>query len=667
MSDKSTLKIIIGNRTVVANGEVFGNAGPYERLDGKVSFAIEPEQPAFSHLTDLQHAQRNADGRIEFTSDLCILKPVNLTLGNRRLLYDVINRGNKRALLDFNEALEGENNHIANNPMSAADMGNGFLLRRGYTIVWSAWQGDILPGDQRMTIKLPSARGINGQVRTELITEETGIHYLPLSGNPWTRSYKTISLETDKATLTCREHETDERIPVPADDWQFACCNDEGKLIPSDSHCHMKDGFKPGWLYELIYTARDLTIMGLGFIGVKQLISFLMHEERDRAGIANPLRENGLRLEQAYGYGISQSARFLREFVYRGYNQDLMGRRVFDGILAHVSGAGRVALNYRFAQPGRFPRQHSDHLYPSDQFPFAYHVINDPLTGSTDGILKRAETDPLVIHTQSSAEYWERRGSLVHTDSEGNDLPGNERARVYLFASAPHVPCPDRSLVAEPQAFAKNRLNTSPLLRALLVALDAWASNETEPPPDNVPRTDEGTAVTAERARELFPCMKGARFPDSHNRLFIQDFGPGYERGLLIREPPVEDRQKEYAVLVPKTDADGLEIAGLRTPDVTVPVATSTGWNMRPPGRGGNDMSGVLGGRFPFAATEQERKDNGDPRPSIEARYRDHEVYIQRIREAVEDLVNRRLLLDDDAETYIKAAELPGSDSQGLS
>ena len=309
MSDSSTLKIIISNRSVVANGEEFGNTGCYERLDGMVSFAIDPEQPVFSHITDLQYAQRNTDGRVEFTSDLCILKPVDLALGNRRLLYDVINRGNKRALLDFNEAPEGEGNRAGNNPVSAADMTNGFLLRRGYTIVWSAWQGDILPGDQRMTIKLPSALGISGQVRTELITEDTGVHYLPLSGNPWTRSYKTVSLETDKATLTCREYETDERIPVSADDWQFACCDDEGKLIPSDSHCYINNGFKPGWLYELIYTACDPTIMGLGFIGVQQLISFLMHGERDCAGIVNPLHENGIRLEKASGEPYCSTSR----------------------------------------------------------------------------------------------------------------------------------------------------------------------------------------------------------------------------------------------------------------------------------------------------------------------------------------------------------------------
>ena len=656
MSDSSTLKIIISNRTVVADGEEFGNTGCYERLDGMVSFAIDPEQPAFSHITDLQYAQRNTDGRVEFTSDLCILKPVDLALGNRRLLYDVINRGNKRALLDFSEAPEGEGNRAGNDPVSAVDMGNGFLLRQGYTIAWSAWQGDILPGDQRMTIKLPSALGISGQVRTELITEETGIHYLPLSGNPCTRSYKTVSLETDKATLTCREHETDERIPVSSDDWQFACCDDEGKLIPSDSHCYINNGFKPGWLYELIYTACDPIIMGLGFIGVQQLISFLMHEERDCAGIVNPLHEKGIRLEKAYGYGISQSARFLREFVYRGYNQDMAGHRVFDGILAHVSGAGRVTLNYRFAQPGRFPRQHSDHLYPSDQFPFAYHVINDPLTAITDGILKRPETDPLVIHTQTSAEYWERRGSLVHTDPDGNDLPGHERARVYLFASAPHVPCPDRSLVAEPQAYAKNRLNTSPLLRALLVALDNWVAKDTHPHPDCVPKLTDATAVTSQTAAQLFPAIPGIRFPESHNRLHVQDFGQNYENGIFDREPPGEDREQEYTVLVPATDADGQDISGIRTPDVAVPLATYTGWNMRKEGNAGQEQSGVLGAQFPFPQTEEIRKDNYDPRISIQARYKDRSIYLQHVINVVQELLEQRLLLEDDGRNYIAVA-----------
>ncbi len=638
----------------------FGASGAYERCQGKANFTIHPEYHGFSQIVDLAHAEYNNEGCVEFSTDLCILKPLDLVRGNRRLLYDVVNRGNKRVLVDFNEAMEGENNCLANDLSGRAALGNGFLLRQGYTIVWSAWQGDIQAGNHRMSMDLPHARGIKGQLRTELITEESNVHFLPLSGNPWTRSYESVSLDTTLATLTWREHENDQRTPLSPDAWQFGYPDDQGNIVPSAGHCYIKQGFKPGWLYELIYTACEPPVMGLGFIGVQQLVSFLMSGEDDDSGNQNPLYDSRARLEKAYAYGISQSARFLREFVYRGYNASPNGRRVFDGILAHVAGAGRVVLNYRFAQPGRFPRQHADHLYPSDQFPFAYQVINDPLSGRTDGILKRPDTDPQVIHSQTSAEYWERRGSLVHTDPLGNDLPSHETARVYLFSSAPHVPCPEASLVADAQAYSKNRLNTTPLLRALLVALDEWVTEGIEPPPDNVPRADDGTAVTAEQARELFPCINDVRFPGSHNRLFIQDFGPGYEHGLMDREPPEEDRQREYTVLVPKTDADGLEIAGLRIPDVEVPLATCTGWNMRPPGRAGNDQSGVLGGRFSFAATEEERINNGDPRPSIESRYRNHEEYFQRVREAVQNLVNRRLLLDDDAEGYITAAEETG-------
>lgn len=664
MTESSKIKLAVSEKNVVADGMEFGSSGAYERCHGKVNFAVDPNDHEISQIIDLSRADCNNEGLVEFSSDFCLLKPLDLARGNRRLLYDVVNRGNKRVLVDFNEAMEGENNCFANDLSRQESLGNGFLLRQGYTIVWSAWQGDILSGDNRMIMDLPRAREVTGKLRTELITEESDVYFLPLSGNPWTRSYETVSLDTRRATLTCREHESDQRVPLSPHAWQFGRLDDGGNILSSAGHCYVRDGFRPGWLYELIYTSFEPPVMGLGFIGVQRLVTFLMSGEDDNSGNQNPLRESEARLEKAYAYGISQSARFLREFVYRGYNASPDGSKIFDGLMAHVAGAGRVTLNYRFAQPGRFPRQHADHLYPSDQFPFAYHVINDPLSGKTDGILKRPDSDPLIIHSQSSAEYWERRGSLVHTDPIGNDLPPHDGARTYLFSSAPHVPCPDASQVTEPQAYPKNRLNTSPLLRALLIALDKWVSEGMEPPPDNVPRTDQGTAVTAERAGELFPEISGVRFPGSHNRLFVQDFGPGYGQGVLDREPPEENRQKEYAVLVPKTDADGLEIAGLRTPDVTIPLATSTGWNMRPPGCGGDDLSGVLGGCFPFAATEQERKDNGDPRPSIEFRYKNHGEYIQSVSRAVQVLVKQRILLDDDADKFVMKAEKTGSDNE---
>ncbi|MCZ6874820.1 MAG: alpha/beta hydrolase domain-containing protein, partial [bacterium] len=556
----SQIRLIIDTREPFAAGTGFGRVGAYEKWVGRVEFAINPQDPAYQGVVDLEYAPREASGRVTFSTDLCILKPSDLARGNHRLIYDVNNRGNKRLLRDFNDAPENEGNSTGNNPSTLQDAGNGFLMRYGYTIVWSGWQGDILPGAHRLTMRLPVAtdegQDLTGIVRTELMTEQPNTVWLPLSGNDYTLSYESVSLDTAAATLTCREHESDARMPITSDAWQFARLDEHGTVMPSTTHCYLPAGFKPGWLYELIYTAKNPPLMGLGFIGIRDLIAFLIHADTDADGTPNPLQKQGVRMEKAYAWGISQSGRLLREFVYRGWNADAQGRRVFDAVSPDVSGGGRVTLNYRFAQPGRYPRQHSDHLYPSDQFPFAYAVITDPLTARTDGILKRPETDPLVLHTQSSAEYWERRGSLVHTDPLGNDLADHEHARVYLFASAPHGPFPQPDPGDMPYVHAKNLLKTTPLLRALLVALDAWATDGTPPPPSHVPTRADASAVSADEVRKRFPTLPGVVCPGEPNRLYVQSFGPDFERGVFSKDPPEEDKDREYTVWVPQIDTD---------------------------------------------------------------------------------------------------------------
>lgn len=650
------LRLSFETRESFADGAEFGSVGPYEKCVGHVDFAIDPDDPAYQSVVDIAYAPRNAAGLVEFSTDLMILKPADLASGNRRLLYDVNNRGNTRVLRDFNDAPETEANRSGNNPSSLEDAGNGFLMRQGYTIVWSGWQGDILPVHHRLTMRLPVARDhgrdITGTVRAELLTEQTQMVCLPLSGNDYTLSYAAASLDTTTATLTCREHESDRREPIASDAWQFAEVDASGQVHPSPTHCYLPQGFRPGWLYELIYTAKNPPVMGLGFIGVRDLISFFMHGEADDQGTPNPLRG----MEKAYAWGISQSGRFLREFVYRGCNADAQGRRVFDAVSPHVSGAGRVTLNYRFAHPGRYPRQHADHLYASDQFPFAYAVTTDSLTGKTDGILKRPDTDPLVMHTQASAEYWERRGSLVHTDSAGNDLPEPDNARVYLFASGPHVPPPNSNPSEVRHVYEKSRLKTTSLLRALLVAMDAWATKGTPPPPSQVPTHADASAATAEAVRQHFPAIPEVVCPASHNPLYVQDFGPEVEMGIFDKEPPEEDKTREYTVLVPQIDADGLEIPGLRTPDIEVPLATYTGWNLRPPDSAGNDQAGIMGSEFPLSRTEAEREARNDPRASIAARYGSKAHYVRQVEAAAQTLVAQRLLLNEDADRYVEVA-----------
>ena len=653
------IRLQIDLREPFADGMSFGDTGPYERIVGKVSFAVDPDAPAYSQIVDLGHGPRNSAGQVEYSTDLYILRPVELDRGNRRLIYDVNNRGNKRVLQFFNDAVH------SNEPRDAAHAGNGFLMRRGYTVVWSGWQGDILPCDGRLTMKVPvAARGdgdITGVVRAEFIADSPGVTCFPLSGNDYTASYETASLDTQSAALTYREYERDPRRPVGSAEWEFSRLDEDGRPVSSTSHCYLSGGFKPGWIYELVYTAKNPLVLGLGFTGARDLISFLLHPESDDHGPPNPLRQNGVAIERAYAWGRSQSGRFLREFVYRGFNEDCRGRRVFDAISPHVAGGGRVVLNYRFAQPGRYPRQHADHVYPSDQFPFAYDVTTDRLTGKTDGILKRPDTDPLVIHTQTSSEYWERRGSLVHTDSLGNDLPDHERARVYLFSCAQHSSDPlqgppsGQGSRSGPYRHPSNPLNTTPLLRALLDALDAWASGGTQPPDSRVPSRPGETLVPAGVDSASFPSAPGVECPVESSRLFVQDHGPEFEQGILSREPPQEDVSREYAVLVPQVDSSGSEIAGIRAPDVEAPLATYVGWNFRTNGAG-KALAGLVGSYLPLARTKAERRDAGDSRPSLEERYPSPEAHVEAIAVAAQRLVDQRLLLAEDAQRYVERA-----------
>ena len=658
------IRLQIDVREPFAGGMEFGDTGAYERIAGRVRFEIDPTAPENQTIVDLNLAPRTAGGRVEYETDFYFLRPVHLRRGNRRVIYDVNNRGNMRLLQFMNDAIH------SNRPSEPGHAGNGFLMRRGYSIVWTGWQGDLLPGDGRLTMRLPvatqSGDPLTGPSRTEYVADEPGITTIPLCANDYTRSYRVTSPEN--ARLTVREYESDPRVEVASAGWQFAKVDETGAVSPSDSHLHLSAGFVPGMIYELVYTARDPEVLGLGFTGVRDLISFLLYQDADDDSLPNPLRDDDGGVEAAYAWGRSQSGRFLREFVYQGFNVDGQGRQVFAGVSPHVSGGGRVWLNGRFAQPGRFPRQHNDHLYPSDQFPFAYGETTDHLTGQTDAILKRPDTDPFVIHTQTSSEYWDRRGSLVHTDTEGNDLPPHPKARNYLFASSQHNADPllgaaetlwssagRRATPADGTAHPTNPLNTTPLLRALLDALDSWARDGITPPAEAIPRRSEGTLVSATEAAECFPSIAGVAHPAEPCRLHLQDFGRRFNDGIIDNEPPEVDLEREYTVLVPATDDTGNEIPGIRTPHIEAPLATYTGWNFRPPGAAADALKGTVGSYFPLASG-QDDGDSTDLRMPVGKRYPTVEAYVDCVREAALALIEQRFLLAEDVERYVDAA-----------
>ena len=650
------VELSISERFAFAGGHEFGAVGAYERLNGRAHFAVDPHAAAQQGITDIENAPTDKDGLVRFIGDFSILKPVDPERGNRRVFFDYGNRANKRMLQFFNDAL------ASNDPRTLAHAGNGFLMRRGYTVVWLAWQGDLLPGNGRLLLDLPVARErsgpITGSVRVEYIANRAGINTFPLSGHASTRSHPTVSLDPREASLTRRRYPYDERIPVPAESWSFARIEGgvgldnqgaEQAVISSDTHIHIPGGFELGWIYELVYTGRDPLVLGLGHAAVRDFVSFLRYSEENPANLGP--------IEKAYAWGRSQTGRCMRDFVYRGFNADALGRKVFDGILPHVAGAGRKWLNQRFANAVvSGGQQYEDHFNPADSFPFSYAETTDHLTGRRDAILKRPETDPLVIHTQTSTEYWQRRGSLVHTDTRGNDLPQPDTVRIYCWASSQHFADPTSAKLE--RGIRQNYLNTvatSMLFRATIDAMDRWATKGVAPPESRIPRRADGTLVTFEEWRRQFPRIPGVATPSGPNLLPLLDFGPDFERGLL-KEPPAVVPGDGYMVLVPAIDEDGNERAGVRAPMVQAPLGTYCGWNLRARGFGHGAMHEFSGSYIPLPESPEERRMTGDPRKSILERYPNAHAYATAIAAAARQLVEDGFMLEEDIERAVAAA-----------
>jgi hypothetical protein len=658
-----SLEIRIDDRRPFAGGHSFGDTGPYERLTGRVLYAVDPAAPAQADVVDIQHAPRDAQGMVRFEADFMILRPTEG--GNGRVFFDYGNRGNKRALQFFNDALH------SNDPLTLEHAGNGFLMRRGYAVAFLAWEGDILPGDGRLVLDVPVATDngapITGRVRTEIIPDSPLGTTMPLSGRVAAWSYPVA--DPSDAVLTRRRYPYDAPEVIPRSEWSFSLqvlgvgseggSGRETALLPSDRFIHYPAGFKPGFIYELMYTARDPKLMGLGHVAVRDFVSFLKYEK----GAGNPLAG----VSKAYGWGRSQTGRLIRDFVYRGYNADAAGRRVFDGVMPHVAGAGRKWMNHRFASPiVSGGQQYEDHFNIADSFPFSYAWCTDHLTGQEDAILKRPETDPLVFHTQTGTEYWARRGSLVHTDTLGNDLPQPETVRVYLWSSSQHSANPRLAAPAKGAGHHySNTVATSALFRAMLDAMDAWATDGTKPPDSMIPLRSNGTLVDYATWKQQFPAIPGALTLPEPNALPLLDFGPDADKGIL-REPPVVVHGRNdpdggpglrYTVLVPSVDADGNDVAGVRAPMVQAPLGTYTGWNPRARGHGHGLQWRFEGSYIPLPDTASERAATGDPRLSVAERYADPKAYVLAIAWAGKQLVDRGLMLEEDVERAAAEAE----------
>jgi hypothetical protein len=678
-------RFVIQRKEIFAGGHEFSITGAYEKLVGKVHGEVDPKNRLNKVIVNLDKAPRNRRGRVEYWSEFCILKPVDLARGNGKIFYDAPNRGGKRIIAFLNDAPQ------SNDPSTIEDAGNGFLMRQGYTIVWCGWQGDLMPQKDWLVMGVTTAtnhgEAIVRQVRTEIVVEEKGIKSQPLSGDERVKSYAAASLNKSLATLTVREKGYGQRIPVSESQWEFAVCERNRRtgreaIRRSAQDLYLRAGFKPGHIYEFIYPATNPLVLGLGFAVVRDLISFLRYEMKDARGKPNPLAtakqtvprfdgpplnlppsrgENRGRnkitgISHAYGWGRSQSGRFLRDFVYYGFNEDESHRKVFDAIAPHVAGGGRLFLNYEFARPVTSSQQHTNQLEP-ELFPHAYNILKDAQTGRRDGILKRPKTDPYVFHTQTSTEYWQKRGCLAHTDGKGRDVTPPDKVRIYVIASAQHNSPFGSEAVKDDTQQPVNPLPAGDVLRALMVALDLWVTQKIPPPPSQYPRVGDRTLVYPDPNSTRFPKIPGTCFNGLHNRQLFLDYGRNIRRGRMDVHPPRHIGNGAYTILVPKVDADGNDLAGIRLPAVQVPLGTYTGWNLQAERLAKDELSGLLGSYIPFAKAPAERRRTDDPRLSIEERYKDHADYVQQVSRTARRLVDERFLLLEDAERIIDEAK----------
>ncbi len=657
-SEARVVRFVVEERTPFAEGVAWGDAGPYERLVGMAYLEVDPTDPLNRVIVDLDKAPRNARGRVEFRTPFFILKPAGASRGNGKIYYTVNNRGNDALL----------------NAKTRADVGqNDFALRSGYTIVDAGWEGDLVPDPRRLAAVLPIATQADGSPIVERMRVEysdrnipaDGTFTLNLEGSSSFKSYEAADTNTGRSLLTVRGTVRGPAATIAADRWAFGRCpTGRDSLVPSTTDICYFDRFDARQIYELIYPARNPIVMGLGHATTRDVASFLRFDLRDDAGNANPLAVDGrLDVRRVYATGASQTGAYLRDFIYYGFNEDESHRRVFDGIMPTIAGTLRVFINARFADPNVFSGQDvAKNFLQSSYPPFTYGVTLDPASGIRDGILKRPATDPKVFQIDSATEFWQLRASLNVTDADGRPVPTPPNVRLYFESSTGHgftasgllTPPPGRLVRCENPTPS----NTSEVMRALLVAMDAWVERGVDPPASNYPRVEDGTLVALGEARKAFPAVPGIRVPTELNGLELLDFGPAFGRhgGVLALQPPRTSHS--YPILVPKPDADGLDIAGIRSMRVRVPLGTSTGWNVRREGHRSGDLCGLTGSFIPFARTAAERKEKGDPRPSLRERYVNREGFVRAVEKAASALVAARFLLQEDANRFVEAARV---------
>jgi hypothetical protein len=620
-----------------ADGHEFGAVGAYVRIKGVARGMLDPAAACNAGIVDLDKAPGNAKGLVEYATDFDILRPKDPLRGSAILVYDVPNRGSKRIFNLLDDVAPGDP-ALVNDPKTVGDAGLGFCLGRGYSLVWSGWDPGAPRANSGLGAEFPPALD-KGKPVVRRIRDE--FHFgTRTAGDGSIRrlSYPAASTDQPAARLTVRDRESDRRTEIPRDEWEFL--DDRSiRMLPVGRN------FAPIKIYELWYEATGSKVLGIGYASVRDLVSFFRYKSANRGGIPNPLLSGMSEIHHALAFGVSQSGRFLRHFLELGMNGDEAGQQVFDGVFSHVAGAGKVFANHGFSMPGRTATQHEDRLYPENWFPFSTAKTADPVSGRIAALLPGSSNDPKIIETNSATEYWQKGASLIHTDPGlRRDLKLPENSRAYLIAGTQHGGRPGVNPAPGPCVNPRNWHSATPALRALFVALEEWVTKGVAPPPSRVPSLTGGDAVIADRV--AMPKVPGFAVALGANPVLPP---------VDWIDPPESSPPAPYTIFVSAVDSDGNEVAGIRLPQIAVPLGTHTGWNVyqaQP-----DELADRDGSFIAFARTRAEREAVGDPRPSLAERYGNREAYVARIKAAAGALVTERLLLQRDADAFVKTAE----------
>ncbi len=626
-------RLEIVRRGTAFGGMAFDDAGQYESIVAVAHMRIDPRAAVNRRIADIDKASTTR-GWVRYKTNVTILRPVAPAKASRVLLLDVPNRGGKPLLEQVNEGSGAFD--------KATDAGNGYAMRRGHTLVWIGWQGDIAlaPDGSRIGMELPLALEDGKPVTGPSVQEAVFDDGKPVG--TMALDYPPASLDQALAMLTVRAHAGAPAVALPASSWRYA----GAAAGPARVELTRAAGFDAGAIYRFEYEARDARVMGLGMAALRDVTSYLKAASPDASGQPNPLADIGP--HTALAIGVSQSGRLLRDLIWQGFNRDAAGAQVFDGVMPLIAGSRKSFVNARFAQPGRYSTQHLDHITYGDQFPFSYAVTTDPVSGRRDGIFAQCQqsaTCPKLMHVDSSLEFWQARASLVVTDGAGRDIALPSNVRAYLLSSTQHTAArtPTVGICKSPS----NTAQQGPAVRALLERLVAWSGKAgAAPPASRYPRLANAMLTAPTRDAVGFPDLSkiGIDYPQVINGLSLVDYATPYGRAHA---------DKRYQVLVPMADQDGHDIAGIRLPDVAVPLATYAGWNLRRRSFAEGQLCGLTGMSAPLPATPRA----GDPRRAISQRYASRLEYAKAVALAARELRDQGLLLDDDVERYIERAK----------